>query len=58
MLLSDPLPEGTLVQELDKSVVAVLRQLAFEPRFTNAWLWLHKYNRLSWLCLKRHYGLK
>jgi hypothetical protein len=42
LLQAEPLPPGTVVQEMEKSVVAVLRQLAFEQRFNNVWRWLHK----------------
>jgi hypothetical protein len=46
LLLREPLPEGVVVQELERSVVVVLRQLALEPRFSNAWLQLHKCDTL------------
>jgi hypothetical protein len=52
MLLREPLPQGAVVQEMDKSVVGVLRQLAFEPRFSNAWKWFHKCETIfDLLCL-------
>lgn len=37
LLVPEPLAEGTVVQELDKCLVGVLRQLAFEPRFDRMW---------------------